>query len=649
VTLKRYSQILFCFTALLAEVALFSCASGKVLPQTESAESPKVIIKEIDFEGIERFKKEELLEYLHNQETSWWAWTIFENYVYYNEAYVRKDGERIKEIYHSFGYFETEVDVAVVPIDEDETQARVVYIVKEGSPVTVEEIIFSWASDVEDMQSVNEKVTLVKGEAFEVGLLNDSKQGMLQGLQSRGYALAKVTEEAEVSVENKSARVRFNITAGPFCTIGNISYEGLRMVRSVYIDDELDFVLGKHFSPELLRRIEATVYAMDVFDSVAVSYERKLSKDGTLPLKVSVVESRSQRLRVGPGLGFEPNRWEGRLSLLYTHKNIFGDLTSLNLRVVAGYAFLPYPWQPDEHGPVFKFIPTLRKKGWLEKKLVWTIQPQFELNVDQGYQYYTPKLRFGVSRFLWGITLAEVSYNFHYFDFFDVSPLLENNSTLLGKDFRDPYILSYLEFGYTIFLTDRIVDPQNGLVFKTIWDQAGTVVGGHFDYHKLSLEARGYWKVFSHLQVALRAGTGYLWPYAWRPGVPLTEKLYLGGANTVRGWGLKRLSPQIEDCDDDNECEHLAVGGKTMLVGNAELRFLIVEDFYIVPFLDMGDVQEGEVSYTPEEWNYSTGGGMRYDSPIGKFRLDFGWRLNDPERFSHERRWAIHFSLGEAF
>ena len=46
----------------------------------------------------------------------------------------------------------------------------------------------------------------------------------------------------------------------------------------------------------------------------------------------------------------------------------------------------------------------------------------------------------------------------------------------------------------------------------------------------------------------------------------------------------------------------------------------------------------------------STGPGLRYDSPIGTFRLDVGFRLNETDQTAFEKRiWAIHFGLGETF
>lgn len=396
-------------------------------------------------------------------------------------------------------------------------------------------------------------------------------------------------------------------------------------------------------------RIEKSIYAMDAFNAVSVTSDSELGADGRLGLLVLVAEANPQRLKVGIGIGIEPNRWDTHVSLLYTNRNIGHDLVRFDLKFTAGYALLPYPWAPKESGPILKVEPHFTKKGWLEPKLVWTVEPSFALNIQEGYQYYTPSLRFGVSRFFFSRTLAEFSYTAQFFDFFKKSSALKRSRTVLGRDFQDPYFLDYLEFRYTVFLTDNLLAPKNGVTLGAIYDISGSWLGSFYDYNKITLELKAYWQVFSHLQLAARASSGGIFPYGKKPGAPISMKFYLGGSDTVRGWGLRRLSPRVLDCNNKGKCSSLPVGGKSMVLCNIELRVKTIDVLYIVPFFDIGDVQSGALEYAPKQWSYSTGGGLRYESPVGKLRLDFGWRLNTSARFLGDARWAIHFSFGEAF
>jgi len=208
-----------------------------------------------------------------------------------------------------------------------------------------------------------------------------------------------------------------------------------------------------------------------------------------------------------------------------------------------------------------------------------------------------------------------------------------------------------VEIEAKLYLTDRILDPNNGAILGVRYAVAGGPFGGHYDFHKLAPELRSYWRVIPRLQLACRAGTGYIFLYGDKPAAPFNMKFYLGGSDTVRGWGLRRLSPKTEICPDTEEttCRRIPIGGSTFVLGNVEIRVRTVGKLYVIAFFDVGDVQDGQVVYRPNQWNLSSGGGLRYASPVGKIRLDVGARLNDTPLSQGEDRVAFHLGLGESF
>src|SRR5690606_32820274 len=152
--------------------------------------------------------------------------------------------------------------------------------------------------------------------------------------------------------------------------IDRVEVEGLDHVPEYLVQREVESVLGKRYSLDAVARVERQVYALGVFSTVSVEDGEQVAPD-RMALKVKVVESKLQRLRVGVGLGIDPVRWEQRASLLYRHDNLFGHLTRFDLRLRAGYAELPAIYDPQEHGPIAGLDITMRKKGLLEKHLVW--------------------------------------------------------------------------------------------------------------------------------------------------------------------------------------------------------------------------------------------------------------------------------------
>jgi outer membrane protein assembly complex protein YaeT len=617
----------------------------------------RYVIDDIELKGVERFEKKELLDYLSVGETSWLPFT--ENF-YFNEALVPQDAKRIVALYRSYGYYDAQVlEIGAVPKGKDLDDVDLVISVREGEPIEVSRINFIWPdgpprcplSDCPTADAVQARSVLKVNAPLEAPLQNKSASGIKLALQERGFALAKVDVRTKVDRDAHKAEVTFEIRPGRFARIGEVSFRGLKRAPEKLVAREVDFAPGEPFSPKLLEKVEKTVFAMDVFSTVEVAPGEKIDEQGRIPITVVVSESKLQSIKVGVGLGFEPARWEERFTTQYTHRDIFGELTRFDLRLTAGYAELPTPFTLKEHGPVLKLEPRLTKKGFLEKRLVWTAAAAFELGIDEGYQFYSPSTTLSVSRFFAEIVQVGLSYNLRFVDFFNISPTLDANRSLLGLDFKDPYILSYVELDTKVYFTDRIFEPKNGVVLGARYAVAGGPFGGHFDYQKISPGLSAYWQIWSRVQLAARVETGYILPYGNRPAAPFNMKYYLGGADSVRGWGLKRLSPKTEICPEDQSrnCRSIPIGGNTVFLGNIELRVRAFGDLYVVGFGDAGDVQAGEFAYRPDEWNYSAGGGLRYDSPIGKFRLDFGVRLNETPLSKGEDRWAFHIGLGEAF
>jgi outer membrane protein assembly factor BamA len=631
----------------LCAVALGACKKSR------DSEPPGPKIRRVELEGVERFDDAELHAYLELQPTRPLSFGAAHHYL---PGLEDVDARRIEEVYRAHGHYEARVQDAQVKVIRSNKPVRrqrvdLRYSIHEGPPTMVRRVEFEWIGEEvtpTQRKEVEASSTLAAGTAFGIPALVASAGALRLELRRLGFATASVEKDAWVDTDARRADVRFRIEPGPRLAIDRIEVEGLDHVPEYLVQREVDRVVGKSYSPEAVARVERSIYGLGVFSTVSVE-DGEVLGPGRMALKVRVVESKLQRVRVGVGLGIDPVRWEQRASMLYRHDNLFGHLTRFDLRVRAGYAELPALYDPKEHGPIAGVDVTMRKKGLLEKHLVWTASPGFELGIWEGYQFWSLRHRIGVSRFFTRYVELGLSYNNRFTSFFNISEVLDTNRTILGLDFRDPYFLAYLELIGTLHFTDQIVEPRNGVRFSTSYDIASTYLGGQFDYHRVEPDLRAYWRPHDRVQLAARGRVGFIFPYGRNPGVPIDLKLYLGGAGDVRGWPFRRLSPRIESCDMDDNCSQIPIGGRSMLHGTFEVRVRTVADLWVAGFGDMGDVRDGIAELTGGGIMYSSGGGLRYASPIGTFRLDVGVRINEDPRFPEPRRWALHFGLGEVF
>lgn len=641
-------------------LALSACGGG---PEVQKK---RYLVDDVELEGVKRFSKGQLLEHLHNGET-WWI--PFTPDYWHDPALLAVDRQRIEGLYRAHGYHHAVVHPIEVRVDEDDLEVDLTIRVEEGLPAILRARRFHWVQDAavregkpqpgareqtplepEARKRVEALASLTVGRPFEVPRMNDDMGVLRIALQAEGYPLARVDARADVHEDARRAEVDYHLDPGPFARVGKVHFEGLQEVPEYMCQVEAEFAIGEPYSPGVVHRLESAVRSMDVFRWVTVRTEREVV-DGKVDLTVRVSEAHPHSIRLGGGLSFETNRWQEQLTAEYTHTNLFGHLTRLDLEIVGGWAQLPNPWDTDADGPVIEVHPYFTKKGLLERHIVWSEKPSFEVDIQEGYQYYAPSNRFGPARWFLGFIKADLSHNIRFVDFFNVDPALDSNESILGRDFRDPYLLSFIELQADAFFVDNLLNPDDGVILSWIHDLAGGVFAGDFDYHMIQPQARGYLRVAKWLQVAARLRTSLILGYGDEPGAPIDRKLYLGGADTVRGWGLRRLSPRLEECDEENpdDCKSIPIGGQTSLVGNLELRVPIGGGFGLIGFVDAGDNQAGEVEYVPDEWNYSAGPGLRFDSPLGLIRLDLGFRLNDPGVYAGEPGWAIHFGFGEAF
>jgi outer membrane translocation and assembly module TamA len=127
--------------------------------------------------------------------------------------------------------------------------------------------------------------------------------------------------------------------------------------------------------------------------------------------------------------------------------------------------------------------------------------------------------------------------------------------------------------------------------------------------------------------------------------VPFAKKYFLGGATSIRGWGTYEVSPLSEG---------LPIGGNSLVAASAELRAVLHGNIGGVAFLDTGNVWPGAWGVNLDDLRYAIGTGLRYKTPIGPVRVDFGYQLNPipgllVNGVPQTRQWRMHFSIGEAF
>jgi outer membrane protein assembly factor BamA len=142
--------------------------------------------------------------------------------------------------------------------------------------------------------------------------------------------------------------------------------------------------------------------------------------------------------------------------------------------------------------------------------------------------------------------------------------------------------------------------------------------------------------------LASRVKIGNIFALDDKTQIPVSERFYLGGASSVRGYPEQLLGPVLFETDGTAR----AVGGKLMVLANIEFRIPLIWLLWGEIFTDAGNVWSNTSNFNAGDIKPTTGLGLAFLTPLGPIRFDYGIKLR-PEDF--ESAGEFHISIAFAF
>jgi len=619
----KYFLLVFLFIILFAGVST---------PVTAS--SGPLYISAISFSGVHVFKEQELLDVMFSKKPAMLGWkkTLFV------EETLDADLERLSKYYENAGYFDTIVSKNLL-IDSDKVHIEV--LIDEGPPVKVEEVAIAspiWPPWLTAGLGGDQKsdtrlrvaddfslFPLKSGDVFDASHYNSAKK-LLAGLfAENGYAKIKVDGTARIYKQEHQADINFEIEPGEQYVIDSIAVSGNQTVAESIIRRELTIRPGQMFAASRISANQRRLHRMDLFSKVTMTPQWEKEKDRQVPLLLEVEEKPPRGLKVGVGYGSEDKfralgqiRWRNFLGRGYTS------------RLTARYSSISQAVEAEFDNPYLWGFPQLQ----LEYRLGYEVQ---DVDSYQNRQYY-----------------SRVKANYKWNDrlIFYLAQNLESNKTLnlsaaisqrvldrYGRLEEEDFYISSLEIGGRWKTVKNFFDPQKGVNIFYSLETAPRFFGSEFEFLRQIGEFRGYVPVLSDIVGAFRLKFGTVDPVRKGDYVPISKRFFAGGSRSVRGYAYQELG----DKDADNN----PLGGNSLLEGSVELRFPIVGELKGVVFLDAGNVFQDSYKFDTGNLLYASGGGLRYQTPLGPIRLDVGYKINPEE--NDKDRYRIHINFGQAF
>jgi outer membrane protein assembly factor BamA len=284
----------------------------------------------------------------------------------------------------------------------------------------------------------------------------------------------------------------------------------------------------------------------------------------------------------------------------------------------------------------------------LEGQLWRTVTPAYESRVAGGRTTLTHQAN---PRSAWSVSFGSEYTSSSVSESALNDPTLVDDLIALGLDpttGRQEGTLNGVAFDINHSTTNNLLDARRGYQVGVHVEAAGSLLPGTFNFTAVSFDARYFLPLGDRFVVATRLQAGNINPNAADPpgNVPFSKKYLLGGSTSIRGWGRYEVSPLGG--------EGTPIGGNSMIAFTSELRAIVWGNLGGVLFIDGGNVWESDWSIDVNDLRYAVGAGLRYTTPVGPIRLDWGYQLNPIEDLlvdgqPQSRQWRVHFSIGQAF
>jgi outer membrane protein assembly factor BamA len=358
-----------------------------------------------------------------------------------------------------------------------------------------------------------------------------------------------------------------------------------------------------------------------------------------VPVRVTVAEGKHHKVNMGVGYGTEE---QGRARLRWDHLNFLGGARHLGLE--GKWSSLDRGVRAEYLEPFFlhpHFSLNFEGQTWQ------AAEPVYSLNTVGGRATLRHQAN---SQNMWAISLINEFQRSTIVNEALEDLSLRDELIALGLDPRTGMstgTLGAIAFDISRNTTNSLLDARSGYVLSLNLEQAGKWLAGSWDYRSITTEGRHYFTAARRLVVANRLRFGTIDALGdVESNVPFYKRYFLGGSSSIRGWGRFEVGP--------TSGFGLPLGGHTMLEGSSEVRLPVTDKIGAVAFADFGNVWAQPWDFNPGDLRYAVGPGLRYLTPIGPARVDFGYQLTpienlrvngEPER----RHWRVHFSIGQAF
>lgn len=589
-------------------------------------EGKKILISEIRFEGNNAFTRRKLKGVMETTEDWWLSWLTGAGV--YKEEVLKNDIALISDLYFNNGYVNVKLSEPRVEIFPDKKSLLVPIDIREGDQYKVGALDFK-GDLLEKAEELSKKLKLRTGEVFNRSLLRADVFTLTDVYADLGYAFANVNPVTRINHEARTLDITYDMEKGEKVYFDRITIAGNPKTRDKIIRRELKVAEGDLYSGTGLKKSKQNLMNLGFFEEATLATERGTA-DNKLNLKVDVKEKPTGTFSIGGGYS-SLDGFIGQGSV--QQANFFGLGLKANASASLG-------------GKSSTYSLGITDPYFLDTR--WTVGGDL-YRTQREYIDYTRRATGGDVKA--GYPLSDTLstfwiYKYEQKELYDLS----QEFILSGQEYDPTSTTSSITASLSRNTTDYRLDPTTGMLNSLSMEYAG--LGGTSKFARFIGETTVFTPLGWNAVFSARGTLGYIQEMGKE--IPIDEKFYLGGINTLRGYDGRTVSPYktveiINNVNGVPYTERSYTGGSTEAVLNLEITIPLIKEAGLkgVVFYDTGNSYD-TASDLFSVMQSSYGFGIRWFSPIGPLRLEYGIPIN-PREGIDDKGGKLEFSIGSFF
>ena len=586
---------------------------GDVTVTYRIAEGRRISIDQIVIEGAQGLTPKQVKGAMDTQEREY---IILRGTV--QRQRLDEDVDRIIQLYNDFGYVQARVESSEIQVDREKARATIRIVVVEGPQFKVGGVDVV-GNAVLPVEEIRKRVELKTGDVFSRTKLRDTVKGITDLYSAVGRASADVSPNTLQDTPGRLVNIVFEINEGPETYVERINISGNTRSEEKILRREIPMAEGDLFTSQKLARAKQRLTNLNYFDKVNATTAPGSAKDKVI-VNIDVTEKPTGLFSIGGGYSSQ----DGVLGTLdLSQRNFLGKGWEVFLRLRGGENLqtgtigFTEPWLFDR--PLAAGFDIFNTRRILPDYTVNSLGGDIRLGHPIGeYSRWNAVYRVSQDRIS------------------DVNEL--GSPELISQE--GTHLTSLVGLSLSRDTRDSVYDPTRGSTVSIGVDFAGVGFGEKF---ARSVFSTTYFQPMPWLDhvLSFRLMAGYSFGWSKDP-VPLFERFYLGGSSSLRQFKSLQVSPK------DNTGTR--IGGNSEVLGTVEYQIPLFFGIKAAVFYDVGQVWGPDIAQGTKidisDLRHGVGAGLRWNSPFGPIRVDYGIKLDQKKGESFGN---FNFSAGSSF